>query len=255
MNVARKHLSLQDKSRIRKTKQLFMANAFHYSIGRKFIQAVSGAFLIVFLLLHVTINLFSVIDTFTGKFGAPDGLFQLGCDFMSLPIVSIMVPVLAAGFIIHIAYGIYLTWYNIKARGGYRRYEVESKAKADSWSSRNMFVLGIVILGIIFFHLTHFWAEMQLQEWCGSEMSNPYDLLLATFGRWWVLAIYIIWFVSVWFHLTHGFWSMFQTVGWSNTIWMKRLKVIGVIVATVIALGFIAVAVNAFLIANGLITM
>ena len=230
-----------------------MANAFHYSIGRKFLQAISGAFLIVFLLLHGTINFFSVIDTFTGKFGAEDGLFQLGCDFMALPIVSIMVPVLAAGFIIHIAYGIYLTWYNIKARGGYKRYEVASKAATDSWSSKNMCVLGVIILGIIFFHLTHFWADMQLQEWTGGEAANPYMLLEATFGRWWVLLIYIVWFVAVWFHLTHGFWSMFQTVGWCSTVWMKRLKVIGVIVSTIIVLAFIAVAVNAFLIANGII--
>ena len=93
-----------------------MANAFHYSIGRKFIQAVSGAFLVIFLLLHGTINFFSVIDSFTDSWGDYDGLFQLGCDFMALPIVTIMVPVLALGFILHIAYGCYLTWYNIKAR-------------------------------------------------------------------------------------------------------------------------------------------
>ena len=99
-----------------------MANAFHYSIGRKFIQAVSGAFLVVFLLLHGTINFFSVIDSFTGGWDAADGLFQLGCDFMALPIVTIMVPVLALGIIVHIIYGCYLTWYNIKALGGYKRY-------------------------------------------------------------------------------------------------------------------------------------
>ena len=153
-----------------------MANAFHYSIGRKFIQAVSGAFLFIFLLLHGTINFFSVIDTFTGKFGAIDGLFQKGCDFMALPIVDIMVPVLALGFLVHIGYGCYLTWYNVKARGGYKRYEVASKAKTDSWSANNMFVLGIVILGLLFFHLTHFWAKMQLQEFTGGIASNPYDL-------------------------------------------------------------------------------
>ena len=182
-----------------------MANAFHYSIGRKFIQAVSGAFLVVFLLLHGTINFFSVIDSFTGGWDAADGLFQLGCDFMALPIVTIMVPVLALGIIVHIIYGCYLTWYNIKARGGYKRYEVASKAKADSWSAKNMFVLGIVILGILFFHLTHFWAKMQLLEFCGSEAENPYTLLMNTFGSVWVLVIYIVWFVAVWFHLCHGF--------------------------------------------------
>ena len=236
-----------------------MANAFHYSIGRKFIQAVSGAFLIIFLLLHATINFFSVIDSFTGKFGAVanddklfsagDGLFQLGCDFMSTPVITIMVPVLALGFLIHIGYGIYLSYYNMRARGGVKRYEVASKAKADSWASTNMLVLGIVILGIVFFHLTHFWADMQLKEFTGGEAENPYLLLTTVFGSLFNLIVYIIWFVAVWFHLCHGFWSMFQTVGWSGSVWMKRLKVIGVIVATIICLMFVTVAVNAYIMA------
>jgi succinate dehydrogenase / fumarate reductase cytochrome b subunit len=224
-----------------------MAKFLTSSIGKKFVQSITGAFLIVFLLLHGTINFFSVIDSFTGEFGAVDGLFQKGCDFMALPIVDIMVPVLALGFLVHIGYGIYLTWYNNKARGGFKRYEVASKAAADSWSAKNMFVLGIIILGLLFFHLTHFWAKMQLQDFIGGEAENPYDLLTATFGRWWVLVIYTLWFVAIWFHLCHGFWSMFQTVGWNNQIWMKRLKVIGIIVATLIMLLFIATAFNAFL--------
>ena len=230
-----------------------MANAFHYSIGKKLIQAVSGAFLILFLGLHVTINFFSVIDSFTGSFGSPVGLFQKGCDFMSLPIVTIMVPVLALGFLVHIFYGIYLTWLNSKARGGIKRYEVASKAQADSWSAKNMFVLGIVILGFLFYHLTHFWANMQLKEFMGSEAVNPYDLLTKTFGNIWVLILYLVWFFALWFHLCHGFWSMFQTVGWNNQIWMKRLKVIGIIVATLLCLAFAAVAINAFLQAQGII--
>ncbi|MCQ2162757.1 MAG: succinate dehydrogenase cytochrome b subunit [Bacteroidales bacterium] len=224
-----------------------MANAFHYSIGRKLIQAVSGAFLIVFMLLHSTINFFSVIDSFTGKFGEPDGLFQAGCDFMALPIVTVMVPVLALGFIIHIAYGIYISYLNVKARGGLKRYETASVAAADSWAAKNMLVLGIVVLGILFFHLTHFWAKMQLAMFCGAEEGNPYTLLTLTFGRWWVLAIYIVWFIAVWLHMCHGFWSMFQTIGWNNQTWFKRLKVIGIIVASLICFMFVAVAVNAFI--------
>lgn len=230
-----------------------MANAFHYSIGKKFLQAVSGAFLIFFLLLHMTINFFSVIDTFTGKYGADDGLFKLGCEFMALPIVKLMVPILALGFLVHIIYGIYLTIYNFKARGGVKRYEVASKAAADSWSATNMFVLGLVILGILFVHLNHFWAKMQLLEFMGQEAENPYYLLNATFHSWISLALYLVWFTAIFLHLIHGFWSMFQTVGWNNQIWMKRLKVIGVIVALVIVLGFVAVAVNAFLHSNAII--
>lgn len=235
---------------------------FNSSIGKKFIQAVSGAFLIVFLLLHVTINFFSVIDSFTGKFGAVaaddklfsagDGLFKLGCDFMSTPVISIMVPVLALGFLIHIAYGCWLTFQNIRARGGIKRYEVASKAAADSWSARNMFVLGIVILGAIFFHLFHFWAKMQMPELLhiGTFENDPYLLLTTVFGNWWVLVIYLLWFAAIWFHLVHGFWSMFQTVGWDGTTWFKRIKVIGIILVSVICVLFAVVGINAFIQAN-----
>lgn len=235
---------------------------FNSSIGKKFIQAVSGAFLIVFLLLHATINFFSVIDSFTGKFGAVaaddklfsagDGLFKLGCDFMSTPVISIMVPVLALGFLVHIVYGCWLTFQNVRARGGFKRYEVSSKAAADSWSARNMFVLGIVILGIVFFHLFHFWAKMQMPELLhiGTFENNPYLLLTTVLGKWWILVIYLIWFAAVWFHLTHGFWSMFQTVGWDGSVWFKRVKVIGIIFASLICLMFLTVGVNAFIQAN-----
>lgn len=227
------------------------------SIGRKFIQAISGAFLILFLLLHATINFFSVIDSFTGKFGiaaadeklftAGDGLFKLGCDFMSTPVISIMVPVLALGFLVHIGFGIWLSVLNVKARGGVKRYEVASKAKADSWSAKNMVVLGLVILGLLAFHLTHFWAKMQLPELfgIGNYENNPYLLLVTTFGNPWILAVYLLWFVAIFLHLVHGFWSMFQTVGWDGKVWFKRLKVIGVIVAALIVLMFVATAVNA----------
>ena len=235
---------------------------FNSSIGKKFIQSISGAFLIVFLLLHVTINFFSVIDSFTGKFGvvmadeklfsAGDGLFKLGCDFMSTPVISIMVPVLALGFLVHIVYGCWLTFKNIIARGGYKRYEVSSRAAVDSWSAKNMFILGIIILGFICFHLFHFWAKMQMPELLGVGVyeNDPYALLTFTFGAWWRLLLYVIWFVALWFHLTHGFWSMFQTVGWDGQTWFKRVKVIGIIVATVICVLFVTVAVNAFVQAN-----
>ena len=235
---------------------------FNSSIGKKFIQAVSGAFLLLFLLLHGTINFFSVIDSFTGKYGIVaadealfskgDGLFKLGCDFMSLPIIDIVVPILALGFLVHIGYGCWLTVKNIKARGGIKRYEVSSKAAADSWSAKNMFVLGIIILGFLGFHLTHFWAKMQLPEMfgIGTFENNPYLLLNVTFGKWWVVALYIIWFCAIFLHLTHGFWSMFQTVGWDGKTWFKRVKVIGVIVAALIVLLFVTTAVNACIQAN-----
>ena len=219
------------------------------SITKKLIMSISGLFLIVFLLLHMTINFFSVIDSFTGKYGATDGLFQIGCDFMALPIVTIMVPVLAAGFVVHIVYAFILSYGNYKARGP-QRYEVANKTKAESWAAKNMLVIGVIVLGILALHLNHFWAEMQLAEWKGEHAANPYDLLNATFKNWWMVAIYLVWFAALGLHLCHGFWSAFQSIGMSNKVWEKRLMCIGYVVAAVIVLGFSATAINAFCQAN-----
>jgi succinate dehydrogenase / fumarate reductase cytochrome b subunit len=218
------------------------------SITKKLIMSISGLFLIVFMLLHMTINFFSVIDTFTGKYGAADGLFQAGCDFMALPIITIMVPVLAAGFLVHIVYAFILSYGNFKARGT-ERYAVANKTKAESWAAKNMLVLGVVVLGIIAFHLNHFWADMQLAEFQGHHAENPYVLLSATFGNWIWVVVYIIWFVALGLHLCHGFWSAFQSMGLSNKIWEKRLTYIGYVFVAIIVLGFSAVAITACIMA------
>lgn len=223
-----------------------MANIFTSSIGKKLIMSVSGLFLIVFLLLHLTINALSLIS---------EEAFQAGCDFMALPIITVMVPVLALGFIIHIVYGFYLSATNLKARGK-ERYAVAHKGAADNWASKNMLVLGIIVLGVLAFHLTHFWADMQLLQFQGvphEELADPNVLLLETFKSPLVVVIYVIWFAALWFHLTHGFWSAFHTIGWNNDIWIKRLKVLSYIFATVIFVGFTVVALVACLKANGII--
>lgn len=217
-----------------------MATIFKSSIGKKLIMSISGLFLILFLLIHVTVNSLSLIS--------PEA-FEAGCEFMALPVITVIVPILALGFIIHIIYATVLTLGNLKARGN-TRYAVPHKGASDSFAAKNMFVLGIIVLGVLAFHLTHFWADMQLQEWMGNEPEDPNGLLAQTFSSPWITAIYIIWFAALWFHLTHGFWSAFQTIGFNNMIWIKRLKVIAYIVATIIFLGFTATALAACFRAN-----
>lgn len=217
-----------------------MANIFSSSIGKKLIMSISGLFLILFLFVHAIVNGLSLIS---------DEAFNAGCEFMSLPIVTIMVPVLAAGFIIHIIYAFVLNLINYKARGT-QRYAVTNKAKTDDWASTNMLVLGIIVLGVLAFHLTHFWAKMQLPEFMGEHAQIGSVLLMDTFSQLWVLVLYIAWFIALWFHLNHGFWSAFQTLGLNNNVWFCRWKVIGIIISTILCIVFIAVAVNAYLATN-----
>jgi TonB-dependent SusC/RagA subfamily outer membrane receptor len=83
---------------------------------------------------------------------------------------------------------------------------------------------------------------MQLQEFIGGHPAeNPYLLVKETFENpVWAL-IYLVWIVALWFHLTHGFWSALQTIGFNNKTWLKRLQVIATVFASVVALGFAAV--------------
>ena len=220
-----------------------MGNILTSSIGKKLIMSISGLFLILFLLVHLLAN--------SAYLFGPEA-FDLIIEIMGSPVVVAMVPVLAFGFIIHLFYASYLTLTNIKARGK-EQYAVSNKAVTDSWSSKNMFVLGVIILGFLVFHLTHFWARMQLPEFTGGIVENVNDLMPLVFGNIYVLIAYIIWFCALWFHLTHGFWSALHTIGMNNQKWIPRLKGVSYVFSTVVVLGFIGIAVMAYLKANGII--
>lgn len=215
-----------------------MANILKTSIAKKLIMSISGLFLILFLCVHAGVNLLYL-------FG--DKWFQGGCDFMSLGVVTVMVPILALGFIIHIIWAFILFAQNYKARGK-ERYAVATKTKTEDWASRNMIVLGLLVLVGLALHLTDFWANMQYKELVlGGDADKGPELIRATFGCIYVYILYVVWFIILWFHLTHGFWSAFHTIGWSNEKWIKRLKVIGILFVTILVIIFIAVATKGYL--------
>lgn len=198
-------------------------------------MSLSGLFLILFLLVHLIAN--------TAYLFGPDS-FNVVIDFMSTPLVIAMVPVLAGGFVIHIFYSAYLTLSNRKARGR-ERYAVANKAQTDSWAAKNMFILGVIVFGFLVFHLTHFWAKMQLPQFLGGEIEDANMLMANTFGQTWILVLYLVWFAALWFHLTHGFWSAFHTIGFNNEKWTKFLRGCSYVFATLIFLGFSFIAIYA----------
>ncbi|MBO6068278.1 MAG: succinate dehydrogenase cytochrome b subunit [Bacteroidales bacterium] len=217
---------------------------FTSSIGKKLIMSITGLFLVLFLTMHMVLNFTSVFSAET---------FQAVCDFMASPIISILTPILALGFVIHIIYAFILSASNLKSRGGLKRYEVATKSETDSWAAKNMIYLGAIVLLGLAVHLTHFWSKMQLQEFMGSEAEDPNMLLANTFGNVWITILYLIWFVAIWLHLSHGFWSALQSIGWNNKIWLKRLKVIGIVYVTILMAGFAITAIVACCKANGLL--
>lgn len=206
------------------------------SIGRKFVQSISGLFMVLFLLFHMSMNLVLIFSYDAYNFIANE---ILGANWWAI----IGTGVIALGFVVHIIYAIILTLQNRKARGS-DRYASASKTPV-AWSSKNMFVLGVFILLFLIVHLYQFWYNMQFKELLQlpGAREDSAQLVTEVLSNGWVLAIYIVAFAALWLHLTHGFWSALQTIGWNNTKWMKRIKVIGNIFATIICLGFMIVAI------------
>jgi succinate dehydrogenase / fumarate reductase cytochrome b subunit len=203
-------------------------------------MSITGFFLISFLLVHLSINLLLIFDD-TGA------LFNQGANFMATnPIIKIVEPILALGFILHIIYASIITISNMAARPV--SYSRVNQSQASSWASRNMFVLGSLIFIFLVLHIMNFYWKIKVEHSLASvtvdgvEMHNTYMLVkgLFTDGVFGLIysSIYIIGAVFLGIHLTHGFWSAFQTIGLNNDIWRKRLEILGKIFAVIIALGF-----------------
>ena len=222
----------------------FLTNS---SVGKKLVMSITGCFLVLFLLFHMSMNL-----TMLFSYEA----YNMVCEFLGANWYALVATVvLAAGVVVHFIYAFILTINNYRARGT-QRYAVTVKENGVAWASKNMLVLGIVVVLGLGLHLVHFWSKMQLVEIMGHHAAvvggleiaatNGAALMMVTFSKWYNVALYIVWFAALWFHLTHGVWSMFQTVGWANDTWYPRLKCAANIVATLIFLGFAAVAVYCF---------
>ena len=220
----------------------FLTNS---SLGKKLVMSISGCFLVLFILFHMAMNL-------TALFSAE--AYNMICALLGANWYALVgTAVLAGGVLVHFLYALVLTVNNYRARGA-QRYAVTANEPGVTWASKNMLALGVIIVLGLGLHLFNFWAKMQLVEIMGGHENSlgmsPTDgagLIAYTFSKWYYVVLYLVWFAALWFHLTHGVWSMFQTVGWANDTWYPRLKCLANAIATLIFLGFAAVVVVYYL--------
>lgn len=202
---------------------------FKSSVGRKVVMSVTGLFLILFLTFHALMNAVAVFSL---------DAYEAVCEFLGANWYALLgTALLAAGFVIHIIFAFWLTLQNRSARGS-NRYAVTKRPKSVEWASQNMLVLGIIVACFLVLHLYQFWAKMQMPEILGKTPDSGYAALKATFEQVWVLPVYLIGFFAVWFHITHGFWSAFQSIGVNNDKWLNRWKCIGWFWATCVMVLF-----------------
>lgn len=213
------------------------------SIGRKWVMSISGLFLVLFVLFHSLMNFVVIISP-----EAYNGIAAfLGANWYAL----IATMVLALGFVVHIVYALILSYQNLKARGT-DRYAVSGSQKDVSWASKNMLILGAIVVGFLVLHLFHFWSKMQLVELMHGHHYADYGYHDPTDGAYFIqqlfsqpfyCIIYIVWIAALWLHLVHGFWSALQTLGASNNVWLPRIKAISFMIATIVCLLFASVPV------------
>ncbi|MDN3595737.1 succinate dehydrogenase cytochrome b subunit [Zunongwangia endophytica] len=205
------------------------------SIAKKVAMALSGLFLVLFLLQHFTINLTSVISK---------DLFNELSHFMGTNFVvqAFLQPVLIFGVVFHFVMGIVLELRNRGARDvKYVKYKGQENS---SWMSRNMIYTGLVVLAFLGLHFYDFWVPELVHKYVESHPSDAsryYGELVAKFQDPIRVGFYCLSFVFLSLHLLHGFSSSFQSVGWRNK-YAKGLRGVTVAYAIIIPLGFIFIA-------------
>jgi len=208
---------------------------FNSSIGKKIVMALTGIFLVVFLVVHCYVN----ANVF---FENPDVNFNKAAHFMGTNFLVRVTEIgLFAGFLLHIVQGYKLEFQNRSKRTS--RYAVTAGNKTSKWYSRSMAILGTLILLFLIVHLAHFWVPSRITglekvTYEGKIYHNLYLEMQNVFAQPWAVALYILGCFSLSWHLLHGIQSASQTMGWTTKNYFPLIKKTGVVFSIIVPLIF-----------------
>lgn len=215
----------------------WLINFFTSSIGRKLIMSLTGLFLILFLVIHLLGNLQLLVDDGGVTFNA----------YAYMMTHNPLIKVVAYGnyffILLHAVMGFMLWSKNRAAKGS--TYAVRSDAKV-SWASKNMALLGTLILAFIFIHMGDFWFKMKFTdqlamvsiEGMDVQVKDLYTQVATTFANPLLVVAYLVGLATLSFHLWHGFQSAFQTLGLNHPKYTPLIGGLGKAYAILIPLGY-----------------
>lgn len=213
---------------------------FTSSVGKKFVMALTGIFLITFLIVHVCLNacIFNDLPIFDPNDNGD--MFNRAAHFMgSSAVVRTLEYGLFIGFIIHIIQGYVLERKNLSRRG--QGYRVNLGNRGSKWYSRTMGLLGTLLLLFLVMHISHFWVPSRitgLEEIEGKNYHNLFQKMVDVFQNPIIVVLYVIGCISLAYHLLHGFQSAFRTLGVHNTRYLKIIKSLGAGFSIIVPLVF-----------------
>jgi succinate dehydrogenase / fumarate reductase, cytochrome b subunit len=220
-----------------------MGNLLTSSIGKKLIMSLAGLFLIIFLLVHLGINL-SLVIAHTRE------PFNKAAHFMGNNIiVKILEVILFGGFILHMFYGVFLQIQNWFSRPV--RYHRENFSQTSFFSKFMIHTAAIIVLFLVI-HLSDFYFKSRFLEKVPTVIynGNEYDdlglLVIEKFRIAGFVIFYIACFVIMAFHLLHGFQSAFQSLGLNHKIYTPVIKSLGVIFTVMVTAGFMFIPIYVY---------
>jgi succinate dehydrogenase / fumarate reductase cytochrome b subunit len=192
------------------------------SIGKKLMMAVTGLSFVFFLLAHLAGNLTITAgaDAFNGYAAR---LHALG------PVLTVAELVLLGFFLVHVCCGLYLFWQNFRARP--ERYCVDRRAGGRTLASAMMPYTGLAILFFVLWHLLQF-------HFVDKSHVTIFALVSGAFSDPLTVVTYVAAMGVVGLHVSHGFWSLFQTLGLNHPRWMPAVRSASPLLALGLALGF-----------------
>jgi succinate dehydrogenase / fumarate reductase cytochrome b subunit len=205
---------------------------FTSSVGKKLVMALSGLFLISFLVVHVGINacVFNDLPIFDPNDNGR--MFNKAAHFMGSTVVIRIIEIgLFIVFFIHIIQGYVLEAKNLSRRS--IGYNVKMGTKGSRWYRKSMGLLGTLLLLFLVMHISHFWIPSRVTQdlapvqYGDMEAHDLFARMVAVFQNGWIVALYVVGCISLGWHLLHGFQSAFRTLGLSNHKYISLIKATG----------------------------
>ncbi len=205
-------------------------------------MALTGLFLISFLVIHASIN--SMI-----WFNDGGETFKHWGHFMGTnPIIRFLEIGLIAGFLVHIIDGLLLWKANHNARPV--KYAYNKPGDNSKWYSRSMGLLGTLLLLFLVIHTAHFWIPNRLSQGISNWEHGEIDLyakMIEVFTNPFIVLIYILGCVSLFWHLLHGFKSAFQSLGLNHTKYNQLISIVGTAFSIIVPLLFALMPISFYL--------
>lgn len=222
----------------------WIVQTFRSSIGRKVIMALTGLFMCTFLVVHLAGNL-QLLKADGGQ------AFNIYAKFMtSNPLIKFISYGNYAIILLHVFDGLFLTLQNRSARP--TAYAYAAPKVGATWSSRNMGILGTIILIFLVIHMKSFWYEMHFGAlptaiYEGVEYKDLYKIVAEAFKMPIYSGIYVLSMAALGFHLVHGFASAFQSLGLHHSKYNQLIKTVGLGFAVIIPALYALIPVYMFL--------